>query len=74
MVQRRENSGFALEAAEAVPLGSPCIRQGLERDIAIEPDVPGSVDVAHPARTDEAANLVRTESDTSGEYHAGFRV
>jgi hypothetical protein len=57
MIQRREKLGFALEAGEAIRVGCECIGQHLERDVAIQLAVAGSVDLAHAADTQRRENL-----------------
>ncbi len=49
MVERREHLRFALEAREPVRVLCERSRQHLQRDVAVEPGVAGTIDLAHSA-------------------------
>ena len=46
MVQRREGLGFALESRDALGISGEQLRQDLDRDVAIEPRVARTIDLA----------------------------
>ena len=56
MIERRDRAGFALEA-----LGERAL-DGLDGDVAIEPDVVGAIDVAHAAGSGGVDDFVRSEA------------
>jgi hypothetical protein len=77
VVERGERLCFALEAREPVVLracagrlrtsrgvgtGRQGIRQDLQRDVAVEFRVAGTVDLAHSTRTEGRADLIRSEA------------
>jgi hypothetical protein len=71
MVQCGERLGFALEARDALGIGSNLRRQDLQRDVAIELGVARPLDVTHSARPDSCGDLVRSEP---GAGVHGFRL
>ena len=67
MRQRGNRPRLALESRAAVGIGREGFRQDLDRDGAIQPRVPGFVDLAHPACPAGGEDFVRTESSAGGE-------
>lgn len=70
MRQRRHGPRFALEAREHPRICGPAIAHDLDRDIAPEPCVAGSVHVAHAPGAEGLADDVRTKSSAGVEGHA----
>src|SRR5438034_11272606 len=50
MVQRRQELRLALESDHALGVPSVDLREHLQRDVAVQTGVSGTVDLAHPAR------------------------
>ena len=59
MVERRERLRLTLEPREPFGIAGEDVRENLDRDVAIESSVAGSVDLAHPARAQRRDDLVR---------------
>ncbi len=49
VIERRQDLGLPFEAGQADFISGEFFRQGLDRDIAVEPPVVSSVDDAHAA-------------------------
>ena len=58
MAERRQHARLAVKACDALGIGGEAGRQELERDVAIEAQIPRAMDLAHPAASDEARDLV----------------
>jgi len=69
MVQRGEHLRFALEPRETFWVGCEEIGQHFEGDVATELCVVRPVDFAHPARTKQRDDFVRTETNAGREGH-----
>jgi hypothetical protein len=69
MIERREQPGFALEASETVGILGERGWQYLERDLAVEPQIAGTIDLAHAARTNRGQDLERSNAASLGEGH-----
>ena len=65
MIQRGEDSRFALETSQPVWIGEEGCGQPLDRDLSAQSLVVGAVDLAHPARTEQAAYLYPLSSSIS---------
>ncbi len=63
MIQRGERPRFALESRDALGIGGEQLGEDLDRDVAIEPCVSGSVDLPHAAGPEGGEDLVRAEAD-----------
>ena len=61
MIQRARRNRFLGEAAMAIGIAEGRVRQDLEGNLALQPDVASPIDLAHSARTERTENLVRTE-------------
>src|SRR6185295_19921375 len=61
MIELPRRARLALEAAEAVLVLGERLGQDLDRDVPLQPGVPGAVDLAHPARAEERLDLVWPE-------------
>src|SRR4030095_11559038 len=58
MVERREQTRFALEPRAALRTAGECARQDLDRDVAPELGVPRAIDLAHSAGANPRLNPV----------------
>jgi hypothetical protein len=61
MVHRRERPGLALEAGHAAAVEAMPIGKDLQGDVALEPDVVRTIDLAHGTRPESVHDLVRTQ-------------
>ena len=77
-VEDRENVGmrerghrlrFALESRPPIGVTGYGRRQHLDGDVAVEPGVPGSIDLAHAAGAKRGGDLVGTEARANRERH-----
>src|SRR4029453_4483447 len=64
----RQRLGFARETGDAVGVPRE-IPQNLDRNVSIEPGVPGAIHPAHAARADQRDDFVRTEASSGGQRH-----
>ena len=62
MVERREQTRFALESRAAIGAAGECGRQDFDRDVAPELCVPRAIDLAHAARADPRLDLVDAQT------------
>jgi hypothetical protein len=69
VVQRRDGSRLALEAAEAVLVVGGRVEEELQRDFAPQAVVAGAIHLAHPALAEGRQDLVRPELLAGGERH-----
>ena len=69
MVEGRQHAGFPLEAGQAVGIGRDSLRQHLDRDVAMQPRVPGAIDLAHAAGADGPDDFVGAEACTRRQRH-----
>src|SRR6185295_10527095 len=67
MVELARRAGLALEAAEAVLVLGERLGQDLDRDVPLQPGVPGAVDLAHPACAEEGVDLVWAQARARGD-------
>ena len=63
MIQRGEDSGFTLEARQAIRIGGPRLRQQLDRHRTTELRVVGAIDLAHPTRAKQGVDFVQPDRD-----------
>ena len=59
--------GFARESRQAIGVQGECVRQDLQRDVAIELGVAGAIDLAHSTFADLCEQLVGAEPAARGE-------
>ena len=59
VVQRRQHLRLTLEARDAIEISGEEFRKDLQCDIAIELRVMRAIDLAHPARAENGADLVK---------------
>ena len=62
VIERGEDPRLALKAGDAIRVGTRQLGKGLDRDVASEPRIARSIDLAHPAGTNRRDDLVRTNS------------
>ena len=58
MIELARGAGFLLESSEAIFILGKRGRQDLDRDVALEPHIPCTIDLAHRARAEEALDQV----------------
>ena len=68
MIERREQTRFALEPREAIGAAGECARQDFDRDVAPELRVARAIDLAHAAGADPRLDLVDAQT-ASCEVH-----
>jgi hypothetical protein len=73
VVQRSRSLRLLFEATQPIGILGERGRQDLDRDLALEPFVPGAVNLAHPARPDGGQDLVRSELRSGREPHSANR-
>src|SRR6266581_2968372 len=66
--------GLALEAREGGRIVGQLSGKHLDRDIAIEPEVTGAVDLPNASGADGRDDLVALESRAAGQRHGGQMV
>jgi hypothetical protein len=71
MVERRYCLRFALEARDTIGVGGVLDREDLDRDLAIQLRVTGSIDLAHAAGTKQPDDLMSAELRAGSEGHGG---
>jgi hypothetical protein len=69
VIERRQRLRFAGEPSKPVGITGEGLGQDLQRDVAIELRVAGTVHLAHPAGAEGGENLVRAEARTRGQKH-----
>ena len=71
---RQGGDGLRLptEARESVGILRSPFGQDLDGDLAVEPRVPGPIDLPHPARAQRREDLVGAEAVPGGERHGRF--
>lgn len=69
MIERREDSRFALKSGEPFGIAGELIGQDLDRYVAIELRITCSIDFAHAAAPERSEDLIGPESHAGGERH-----
>ena len=69
MVQRGKRLRLTLEARQAVGVRGEELGNDLDRDVAVEPGIPGTVDFAHAAGADGGDDFIRAESGSGRQRH-----
>src|SRR5262249_7902675 len=64
MVQRSEDTCFALEPRGALGIGGAGLRQDLDRDIATELRIAGPIDLAHAAGAYRRKHVIQANAST----------
>ena len=67
MVQRRERLRFACESCQAIGVTREGVGQDLQRDVAIELQVTGAIDLSHTPFAKERGDLVDAEAGARSE-------
>ena len=73
VIERGRGTRLVLEAAQALGVASHIRRQDLDGDVAAEPAVAGTIDLAHPAAADHGNNAVRSKPRSRTYGHGGAR-
>jgi hypothetical protein len=60
---------FSLEPRQAIGIPRQRIGEDLDRDVAIQPRVPRTVHLAHPACTKHTDDFVLSKPEPGGERH-----
>jgi hypothetical protein len=66
MVELARGARLALEPPEAIGVFGQRPRQHLDRDVALQPRVPGAIDLAHPAGADQRLDFVGSQACARG--------
>ena len=76
MVEHPGRAGFLLESPQPFRIGRKARRQNLYRNLAAQPGVPGTVDLAHPALPKQRENLIPVQAGSDSDRYQGrpFRV
>jgi hypothetical protein len=69
MLKRGDGARLAFEPLTEIGIGGERRGQDLDGDQAIEPDVPGLVNLAHAAGSQRAQDFIRTEADARSQAH-----
>ena len=69
MAERGENLGLTLEPRHAVSVTGECFGQDLDGYVAAELWIVGTVNLAHPARTNSACDLIGAHVGARGQSH-----
>src|SRR5258705_12056793 len=70
MIQTGYGFGFSLESLSAPGIRGE-LRQNLDGDGALQPRVSRTVDLTHPAHTEQRENLIRSQTRCRGQCHGG---
>src|SRR5215207_2538949 len=73
MIQRGKGLRFTLKPGYALGVRDKGFRQNLDRDVAIQLRVTGSVDLAHAADPKQGADLVRAEAGADNQCQVRLR-
>ncbi len=74
MIQRGKSLRFTFEASEAVRIGSECLGQDLERDVAIQLRIARAIHLAHAARPEQAQDFVCAKPCTRRQSHEALLI
>src|SRR5207244_3278212 len=69
VIERRQCFGFTLKAAKAIVIAREFFGQYLDGDVAFQSRIARTVDLTHPAFTQQCSNLVRTELRADRQRH-----
>ncbi len=70
MVERRQHTGLAVEASQALGVAGERRRQDFDRHIAMQSRVSGPVDFAHAAPAQRLHDAIRADVSAGGQRHA----
>jgi hypothetical protein len=74
MIQRGKYLRFTFEASEAVRIGSECLGQDLERDVAIQLRIARAIHLAHAARPEQAQDFICAKPCTRRQSHEALLI
>jgi hypothetical protein len=69
MVQGAGQPGLLLKAGEESTVRVECLPDDLDRDIALQAGVAGTVNLGHATRSEEGDHLVGSHSGSRGQAH-----
>jgi hypothetical protein len=72
VVERRQHLRFARQSHQAIGLVCSSWLHHLDRDVAIQPAVPGTIHLAHPTLAEDGLDLIGTNASASNEWHVVF--
>jgi hypothetical protein len=61
MIERSQHTGFAFESCATIAVEREDSRENLDRDLPTEFEIPGTIDVAHPARPQQVLEGIRPQ-------------
>ena len=64
MVERSKELRFTFESRKAIGIGDDLVRQDLDGDLASEPRVARTIDLSHPAGTEQSLQFVSADPPT----------
>jgi hypothetical protein len=70
MIQGREGLGLSCESCQPFSVAREEIGQDLDGDVAVQPGISGSIDLAHAAGTECGDDLIRADAGAGSEPHA----
>ena len=73
MIQRHQQLRFALEPRQPFRIGHEGIRQQLQRDIPLQPRIPGAIHLSHSTLTQQGRHFVRAEFFSDCNCHESRR-
>ena len=73
VIQRGQYLRFAFEAGEPIRIEREQFRQDLQRDVAIQPRIPGTIDLAHASGAEGGEDFIRPETCACGQGHGNGR-
>jgi hypothetical protein len=74
MIECGQGLGLARESCQPVVVACHCPGQDLQRDVSLQPAVPGTVDLAHSTSAESIDHLVRANVLADGETHEWRRL
>ena len=73
MAERRDDAGFALEARKRLRVVGETLGKNLDRDVALQPRVPGAIHLAHSAGAERREHLIGSEPRADSVWHPSRR-
>ena len=70
VIERGGGARFLLETMQPPRIGGGVGREHLDRDVAPEPRVAATIDLAHSSGTEQRKDFVRTEVNPGRQWHA----
>ena len=70
MVEQRQRPCFALEARDPIRIASEILWKDLDRNLASELGITGTVDLAHATLADDGEHFVWADTTAGTERHA----